>query len=92
MVVNFYLANLEKNLNNNFARPTFDLKTNLTIQSTSENGTFGLSNRTKFCLVKNCSVHPKRLITEQNRFGTGFVFDKPNDFVRLSEVSEIGTV
>ena len=39
--------------------------------STSENGTFGLTNHTKFCSIIERSVGPKRLITEQNWFQTG---------------------
>ena len=42
------------------------------LQWTSKNGTFGLTNRTKNSSVWDRSVHPKRLITKQNRFGTGY--------------------
>ena len=56
------------------------------IQSTSENGTFGLGNWTHLCkVIKHVQHGPKCLKLEQDRFGTGFVFDKPNDFVRISD-------
>ena len=54
---------------------------------------FGLGNWTHLCkVIKHVQYGPKRLKLEQDRFGTGFVFDKPNDFVRISDSAEIQAV